>query len=94
MVAVAPVMESDADLEDPVVEPTDRTSGIPPQRLEDLVLLEELAGVEQLDAADERLGRRLSAARARSFVDLATGDALGRPLRFALAASGLGRVQP
>src|SRR5258708_6046592 len=75
MVAVVPVVEADADLEDAVIEGADRRTGVAPEKLEGLVLLEELAGVELLDAADE-LGRwgRL-ASRARVLVDRAAGDA-------------------
>jgi hypothetical protein len=44
-------METDADLEDPVVQATHRRACVAPEELEGLVLLEELAGVELLDAA-------------------------------------------
>lgn len=50
-VAVPPVVEPDADLQDAVVEVADRRACIAPQDLDRLVLLEELAGVELLDAA-------------------------------------------
>ena len=93
MISVPPVMEADADLEDPVVQGPDRSTGIPPEGLERLVLLEELAGVELLDAADQRGWGGVGAARARVLVDLATRDALGRPGRLPVAASGLGRVR-
>ena len=93
MVPIPPVMEADADLEDPVIQVPDRGAGVPPQGLEGLVLLEEFAGVELLDAADQRIGRRVGAPRARVLVDLTTGDALGWPRRLPLAASGLGRVR-
>ena len=93
MISVPPMMEADADLEDPVVQGPDRSAGVPPQDLEGLVLLEELAGVELLDAADQRVGGGVGAPRAWVLVDLATGDALGRPASFPVAASGLGRVR-
>ena len=93
VVAVAPVMETDADLQDAVIEAADRRSRVAPERLEGLVLLEELAGVELLDATSQRIRRRVIAARAQVFVDRATRDALGRPGGLAIAASGLGRVR-
>src|SRR5207247_6226579 len=90
VVAVAPVMEPDADLQDAVVKIADRRTGVAPEELEGLVLLEELASVELLDAVDE-LGRRWRIApSARILVDRAAGDALGRPPVLAVAASGLG----
>jgi len=52
-VAIAPVMKTDADLEDAVVQASDRCARVAPQELERLVLLEELAGVELLDAVDQ-----------------------------------------
>ena len=93
VVAVAPVMEPDPDLQDAVIEAADRRSRVAPQGLEGLVLLEELARVELLDAMSQRVGRRVSAARAQVLVDRATRDALRRPGRLALAASGLGLVR-
>ena len=93
MVAVAPVMEADADLQDPVIEAADRSACLTPQRLEGLVLFEELARVELFETADERLGRRLAASRTNVFVDSATGNALRRTGRLAVAASGLGSVR-
>jgi len=84
------VVEADADLQDAVVQIADRRTGIAPEELEGLVLLEELAGVELLDAMDE-LGRWWRVASgARVFVDRAAGDSLGRPPVLAVAASGLG----
>jgi hypothetical protein len=93
MVAVAPVMEADADLQDPVIEAADRSACLTPQRLEGLVLFEELAGVELLDAADEGFRRWIGASGTNVFVDGATGNALRRPSRLAIAASGLGWVR-
>src|SRR5258705_5044273 len=52
VVAVAPVMKAHADLEDAVVEASDRRARVAPQKLERLVLLEEVAGVELLDTMD------------------------------------------
>jgi len=57
-VPLTPVMESDANLKNAVIQMAHRRGRVPPQELERLVLLEELAGVEFLDAADERFGRR------------------------------------
>jgi hypothetical protein len=93
VVAVAPVMEADTDLQDPVIEAADRRACLTPERLEGLVLFEELAGVELLDAADQRRRRRIGASGANVFVDRATGNALRRPGRLAIAASGLGSVR-
>lgn len=93
MIAVAPVMEADADLQDAVVEIADRRPRGAPEELEGLVLLEELAGVELLDAVDELRWWGCVAPRARILVDGAAGDALGRPARLAVAASGLGWVR-
>jgi len=47
-------MEADPDLQDPVIQMTNRRGRVPPQELERLVLLEELAGVELLEAAEKR----------------------------------------
>ena len=87
MVAVAPVMERDADLQDAVVQAAIRRAGRAPQQLERLVLLEELATVELLDALNELPRRRFVAACAYRLRDRAAGDAL-RPARgLALAAT-------
>ena len=56
-IAAAPVMEADADLQDPVIQRAHRCARVAPQQLEGLVLLEELAGVELLDAAQQRFWR-------------------------------------
>jgi hypothetical protein len=45
-----------------------RCGGVPPQELERFVLLEELSGVELLDAAEERRRRRVGAAGAGRLV--------------------------
>jgi hypothetical protein len=57
-VASAPVVKADADLEDAVIQMTDRRACVPPQELERFVLLEELARVELRDAAQEGFGWR------------------------------------
>jgi hypothetical protein len=56
------VVQPDADLEDAVVQATDRRVGGAPERLERLVLLEELARVELLDRARQLVRRRRVAA--------------------------------
>ena len=93
MVAVAPVMEADTDLQDPVIEAADRCACVTPERLEDLVLFEELTGIELLDAADEGLRRWIGTSGTNVFVESATRNALRRPGRLAIAASGLGWVR-
>ena len=93
MVPVAPVVEADADLQDPVIETADRRACVTPERLESLVLFEELAGIELLDAADEGLRRWIGASGAIGFVDGAAGNALRRPGLLAVATSGLGSVR-
>ena len=57
-VAAAPVMETDADLKDAVIEVAYGRGRVPPQQLERFMLLEKLSGVELLDAAKERFGWR------------------------------------
>ena len=63
-VPAAPVMETDADLQDPVIQVAHGRCGVAPQELERLVLLEELAGVELLEAAEKRFRRRVRTAGA------------------------------
>jgi hypothetical protein len=92
-IPAAPVMEADADLQDPVIQAADRRARVTPERLQGLVLFEELAGIELLDAADERLRRWIGAAGPSVFVESATGNALRRPGRLAVAASGFGPVR-
>jgi hypothetical protein len=53
-VAATPVVEADPDLEDPVIETADRRGRVAPEQLERFVLLEELVGVELLDATQKR----------------------------------------
>ena len=48
------MVEADADLQDPVIQAAHRCGGVAPEQLEGLVLLEELAGVELLEAAEKR----------------------------------------
>ncbi len=86
-------MEPDPDLEDAVVERADRRAGVPPEELERLVLLEELARVELLDAAAELVGWRGVATGAGILVDRATGDAFGGAGGLAVAASAFGPVR-
>ncbi len=86
-------MEADADLEDAVVQAADRGARVTPEELQRFVLLEELAGVELLDAVNE-LGRcRMVASSAHRLVNRAIRDALGRPRRLPVAATRPGRAQ-
>ena len=78
-IPVAPVMETDADLEDAVVEAADRRARVAPEELQRLVLLEECSGVELLDAADQLRRRGFVTSRARRLVDGAARNAFGRP---------------
>jgi hypothetical protein len=85
-VPLPPMVEADADLQDPVVEPAVGRTRRAPQELEGLVLLEEFALVELLDAGAE-LGRQwLAAACADRFDDRAAGDALRPAGRLSFAA--------
>ncbi len=86
-IAVAPVMEADADLQDSVVQVADGCARLAPQRLDGLVLFEELAGVELRYATAQRLGRGFVAACPDRLVDRPARDALGRPGRLAVAAA-------
>jgi hypothetical protein len=52
-------VEADAHLEDAVIEATHGCGRVAPEQLERFVLLEELAGIELLDAAEQRFGRRV-----------------------------------
>ena len=92
-IPAAPVVEADAHLEDAVIEAAHGCGRVAPQELERLVLLEELAGVELLDAAEERFGWRVGAAGASWLVGGAGRLPLGRAGRFARAATGLGRAR-
>jgi len=92
-VAAAPVMKADADLKDAVIQVTDRCRGVAPQELEGLVLLEELASVELLDAAEKLRWRWLGAAGARGLVGCAGRLPFRRTSGFARAATGLGRAR-
>jgi len=83
-VALAPVMEADADLEDAVIEAAVGSTGGAPEELEGLVLLEELAGVELIDPVTQLGRRRLVAASADGLVDRTAGNALRSPGRFAV----------
>jgi hypothetical protein len=92
-IAAAPVVKADTDLEDAVIEAADRSGRVAPQELERLVLLEEVARVELLDAAEERFGWRVGAAGPSRLVRGAGRLPLGRAGRFARAATGLGRAR-
>src|SRR5439155_23425734 len=82
------VMESNADLENAVVEIADRCAGAAPQRLQRLVLLEVLAMLELLDRMEQLLRRRFITASAERFLDETAGHSFRRASPLALAASG------
>ena len=86
-VSLAPVVEADADLQDPVVEVAVGRPCVAPEELERLVLLEELAVVELLDALEELGWRRLVAASPYRLEDLPARDALRRAGGLAVAAT-------
>ena len=92
-VAPAPVVEADPDLQDPVIQMTNWRGRVPPQELERLVLLEELAGVELLYPPEKRLRWGVGTAGASGLIRCAGGLPLGRSRRFARAATGLGRAR-
>jgi hypothetical protein len=54
-VSAAPVVQADPDLENTVIEAAHRRGRVAPEQLERLVLLEELACVELLDAVQQCL---------------------------------------
>jgi hypothetical protein len=87
------MVETDADLKDAVVQAPDRCGRVAPQQLERLMLFEELAGVELLDASKESLGWRVRAACASRLVRCAGGLPFRRARRFPGAATGLGRAR-
>src|SRR5919109_2207697 len=74
-VPASQVLEAHADLQDPLVEVADRVGLLDPLHLERLVLLEELAPVEFLDALPEARWWRLAAAARAS---AAAGSMSGR----------------
>jgi hypothetical protein len=92
-VAAAPMVKADANLEDAVIQITHGRGRVAPQQLERLVLLEELARVELLDAAQERCRWRFGAAGAGGLVGCAGGLSFRRARRFARAATWLGRAR-
>ena len=92
-VASTPVMEADADLQDAVIQPAVRRACVTPQQLERLVLLEELARVELLDAVNERSWRSVGAARPCGLGGIVWRLALRRPRGLARAATRVGRAR-
>lgn len=86
MVAPVPVMKADTDLQDPVEQPADGRTGVAPQRLERLVLLEESAGVELFDPLQQLCVGLLTAAGPIILDDRSTDDPLGRPHGLSLTA--------
>jgi hypothetical protein len=87
VVAAAPMMERDADLQDAVIERSVRRARGAPEQLERLVLFEELAAVELFGGFAKRSRCELVAACADRLGNFATGDAFGRTRRLALAAT-------
>ena len=51
-IAIAPMVEANTDLEDPVIQPAHRRARVAPEELERLVLLKEFANVEFVDASN------------------------------------------
>ena len=92
-VAATPVMETDADLKDAVIEMAYRGGRVPPQQLERFVLFEELPGVELLDAAQESLRCGIGAARARGLVGCVGRLPFVRARGLTRAATRLGRAR-
>jgi hypothetical protein len=97
-VPASQVLEAHADLQDPLVEVADRVGLLDPLQLERLVLLEELAAVELLDAPPEARRWRVAAAARRSATAGSVsgrrgsdhrGPSLGRPGLALLPASGV-----
>ena len=86
-------MKADADLEDAVIEMTDRRGCVPPQELERFVLLEELARVELLDSLDQRRRWRIGAAGANGLVWCTGRLAFRRARRLPRAATRLWRAR-
>ena len=78
-IPAAPVMEADADLQDPVIQAANRRVRVAPQQLQRLVLLEELAFVELLDAPQKLLWGRLRAAGTSGLVRCVGRLSLRRP---------------
>jgi len=87
VIAVAPVVERDPDLQDAVIERAIGRARRAPEDLERLVLFEELAAVELLDGGAQLRRSRLVAACTGGLVDLTAGDALGPASGLALAAT-------
>jgi len=87
------VVKADADLEDAVIQMTDRRACVPPQELERFVLLKELARVELLDSLHQRRRWRIGAAGANRLVWRTGRLAFRRARRLARAATRLGRAR-
>jgi len=86
-------MEPDADLQDAVIEIANRCGRGAPEDLQRLVLLEELARIELLDASCELGWWRVTASRARGLVRRAGRRSLWRACRFAGPTIWLGRAR-
>ena len=86
-------MEPDADLQDAVVKIANRCGRGAPEELQRLVLLEELARIELLDAPYELGRRRFGAACARGLARRAGRRSLWWARRLARATIRLGRAR-
>ena len=88
-IAAAPVMKTNTDLQDPVVQIAHRCRVRAPEELECLVLLEEFPGVELLDRVQQLSGRSIVAMPSRWLVSRPGGRTLRRPGALAVAARRL-----
>jgi hypothetical protein len=86
-------MEADPDLQDPVIQAANGCGRVTPEKFERLVLLEELVGVELLDAAEKGFRRRVGAPGASGLVWCSERFPLRRPRGLARAATGLWRAR-
>jgi hypothetical protein len=87
------MVKADPDLKDAVIQMTHRRSGVTPQQLERLVLLEKQSRVELLDPVKKLRRWWIGAARASGLVRCAARLPFRRARRFARPATGLGRAR-
>jgi hypothetical protein len=83
------VVHTHADLQDALVQVANLVGCRPPEHLEGLVLLEELARVELVDRLDERWGGGLSACPAQ----VRGSKPVERPGEFRMPRTGVGLGQ-
>jgi hypothetical protein len=83
------VIEADADLKDAVIERSYRGVRRAPEELQGLVLLEEVARVQLLDAPPELVRRRLVATGADGLAGLGLALGAADGLAFAAALGGV-----